>query len=108
MAPGCGVCALAASRGANLNGASADRSRTRRVIGSEFKTQGMDALANERASEPPRAERGSRGPASERARESEGRQPLGVKNGWLSCFMPANYSARAGLTPWLHKHLLKT
>jgi hypothetical protein len=32
-------------------------------------------LANERASEPTRAERGLRGPASERVRESEGRSP---------------------------------
>jgi hypothetical protein len=32
-------------------------------------------LANERASEPTRAERGVRGPASERAGESEGRSP---------------------------------
>jgi len=31
--------------------------------------------ANERASEPTRAERGSRGPASERVGESEGRSP---------------------------------
>jgi hypothetical protein len=33
-------------------------------------------LANERASEPTRPERGSRGPASERVGESEGRSPL--------------------------------
>jgi len=34
-----------------------------------------DLLASERASEPTRAERGSRGPASERVGESEGRSP---------------------------------
>jgi hypothetical protein len=32
-------------------------------------------VANERASEPTRAERGLRGPASERVGESEGRSP---------------------------------
>ena len=36
---------------------------------------GPNAQANERASEPTRSERGSRGPASERAGESEGRSP---------------------------------
>ena len=35
----------------------------------------MSSLANERASEPTRAERGSRAPASERVGESEGRSP---------------------------------
>jgi hypothetical protein len=41
-----------------------------------FVTAGQSrVLANERASEPTRAERGSRAPASERVGESEGRSP---------------------------------